>query len=91
VRRAGVEYHVTAPFNDLLREAAPATLLPPMPLVVLASGWPWPGTAEGFSATWRMVWEELATILPHARFVASESGHDLHALAWWRWPVPGMW
>jgi hypothetical protein len=86
-RRLGLEYYDTSVFNDLLREAARATPLQPMPLAVLASGRPWPGTAEDFLGvqpetlftTWRVGQEELATILPQARFfVASESGHDIY-------------
>jgi pimeloyl-ACP methyl ester carboxylesterase len=86
-RQSGLEFYDTTPFNDLLREAARATPLRPMPLAVLASGRQWPGTAADFLgippetlfATWRAGQEVLATILPQARFfVAGESGHDIY-------------
>jgi len=72
--------------NAVMREAAAATPLRPMPLAVLAHGrqFPLPAEAQGFTsaeleAFLRAANEDLATLVPRARFtVASESGHDIH-------------
>ena len=73
--------------NAVVREAVAASPLPPMPLAVLAHGRPFaPGgrRADGFTtaeleAVPAGEYEELATLVPKARFtVATESGHDIH-------------
>ncbi|MBA3450737.1 MAG: alpha/beta hydrolase [Chloroflexia bacterium] len=72
--------------NAVMREAAAATPLAPMPLAVLAHGRPFalPEEAQGFSsdaleAVLRLANEDLATLVPNARFfVAHDSGHDIH-------------
>lgn len=72
--------------NAVMREAAAASPLAPMPLAVLAHGrpFPLPADAQGFTSdelegSLRAANEDLATLVPHARFtVASESGHDIH-------------
>jgi pimeloyl-ACP methyl ester carboxylesterase len=75
--------------NAVMREAEAATPLAPMPLAVLAHGKPFALPEEllakyGFTsaeleAFLRTVNEDLATLVPDARFfVASESGHDIH-------------
>jgi pimeloyl-ACP methyl ester carboxylesterase len=72
--------------NASMREAAAATPLAPMPLAVLAHGRPFalPQDAQGFTSealesVLRAANEDLATLVPKARFfVASESGHDIH-------------
>jgi len=72
--------------NAVMREAAVATPLPPLPLAVLAHGQPFalPEDAQGFTSAELESFlsaanEDLATLVPSARyFVASESGHDIH-------------
>ena len=72
--------------NAVVRAAVAATPLRPMPLAVLAHGLPFalPAETQEFtSAEWdaflRAASEDLATLVPQARFfVASESGHDIH-------------
>ena len=72
--------------NAVMREAAAATPLPPMPLAVLAHGraFPLPDEAQGFTSAelepiLRAANEDLATLVPNARFsVANDSGHDIH-------------
>ena len=72
--------------NAVMREAAATTPLRPMPLAVLAHGRPFalPEQPEGFSsetleAALRAAEENLATLVPNARFfVAKQSGHDIH-------------
>ena len=72
--------------NAVMREAVAASPLRPMPLAVLAHGRPFalpddaPGfTAEELEAILRRRNEDLATLVPNARFtVATESGHDIH-------------
>jgi pimeloyl-ACP methyl ester carboxylesterase len=72
--------------NAVVREATAASPLRPMPLAVLAHGRPFavPEEAQGFTARsleafLRAGNEELATLVPNARFsVATESGHDIH-------------
>lgn len=72
--------------NEVMREAAAASPLAPMPLAVLAHGkpFPLPADAQGFTAEelegyLRAANEDLAALVPDARFwVASESGHDIH-------------
>lgn len=72
--------------NAVMREAAAASPLAPMPLAVLAHGRPFtlPEDAQGFTSealesVLRAVNEDLATLIPNARFsVASGSGHDIH-------------
>jgi hypothetical protein len=72
--------------NAAMREAATATPLAAMPLVVLAHGRPFAlpedaqgFTSEGLEAVLRAANEELATLVPQARFfVAGDSGHDIH-------------
>jgi pimeloyl-ACP methyl ester carboxylesterase len=65
---------------DAMREAAAASRLRPLPLVVLTHGRPWdwpPGypTAE-LEAVWLPLQEELAALTPDGRLiVAAESGH----------------
>lgn len=83
VRRYGLEdYDVTA-FNDVLRQAAAAMPLRPMPLAVLAHGQTFGATEEalGFSpnlleTAFRIAEEQLTMLVPNARFfVAQDSGH----------------
>jgi pimeloyl-ACP methyl ester carboxylesterase len=72
--------------NAVVREATVASPLRPMPLAVLAHGKPFavPEDAQGFTsrsleAFLRAANEDLATLVPNARFfVASDSGHDIH-------------
>ena len=72
--------------NAVMREAAAASPLQPLPLAVLAHGKPFsqPADAPGFAAGelerfMQAPNEDLATLVPNARFtVASESGHDIH-------------
>jgi pimeloyl-ACP methyl ester carboxylesterase len=72
--------------NAVVREATAASPLVPMPLAVLAHGKPFPVPAEaqGFTvrsleAFLRAAEEDLATLVPNARFfVAFDSGHDIH-------------
>lgn len=72
--------------NEVMREAAAVTPLPPMPLAVLAHQTPFavPADAAGFTSEelegyLRAANEDLATLAPNARFwVAGESGHDIH-------------
>ncbi|MBX3070121.1 MAG: alpha/beta hydrolase [Thermomicrobiales bacterium] len=72
--------------NDVMREAEAATPLRPMPLFVLAHGIPFPLpadlqgiTSEQLELYLRQTNEDLATLVPNARFsVAAESGHDIH-------------
>jgi pimeloyl-ACP methyl ester carboxylesterase len=72
--------------NAVMREAAAATPLAPMPLAVLAHGRAadLPDNAQGFTAEeletlMQAQYKDLATLVPDARFtVASESGHDIH-------------
>ena len=72
--------------NAVVREAVTATPLRPLPLAVLAHGKPFPVpaeaqgfTAESLEAVLRTANEDLATLVPNARyFVATESGHDIH-------------
>ncbi len=72
--------------NAAMREAAAATPLAPMPLAVLAHGRPFdlPAATRGFSSealesVLRAANEDLATLVPNARFfVANDSGHDIH-------------
>jgi D-alanyl-D-alanine carboxypeptidase len=72
--------------NAVVREAVAASPLRPMPLAVLAHGRPFPlpedaqgFTSESLEAVLRAANEDLATLVPNARFsVASESGHDIH-------------
>jgi pimeloyl-ACP methyl ester carboxylesterase len=72
--------------NAVMREAAAASPLAPMPLAVLAHGRPagLPDNAYGFTAEeletiMQAQYEDLATLVPNARFsVASESSHDIH-------------
>jgi pimeloyl-ACP methyl ester carboxylesterase len=71
--------------NAVMRKAA-ATPPGTMPLAVLTHGKPFPvpADAQGFTsdaleAVLRAANEDLATLVPRARFfVASESGHDIH-------------
>ncbi len=72
--------------NVVMRQAAATTPLGPMPLAVLAHARPFdvPEEAEGFTSdalesTLRAANEDLATLVPSARFfVAKDSGHDIH-------------
>ena len=72
--------------NAVMREAAAATRLAPMPLAVLAHGRAadLPDNAQGFTAEeletlMQAQYKDLATLVPDARFtVASASGHDIH-------------
>jgi pimeloyl-ACP methyl ester carboxylesterase len=72
--------------NAVMRQAAAAAPLGPMPLAVLAHARPFdlPEEAEGFSSdalesVLRAANEKLATLVPNARFfVAKDSGHDIH-------------
>ncbi len=72
--------------NAVVREATAATPLAPMPLAVLAHGQPFPlpadvqgFTSRGLEALLRAANEDLATLVPSARFfVAADSGHDIH-------------
>ena len=72
--------------NGVMRQAAAARPLGPMPLVVLTHGRPFAiteppegFTAESLEAVLRAANENLATLVPNARFVvATESGHDIH-------------
>jgi pimeloyl-ACP methyl ester carboxylesterase len=72
--------------NAVVREAVAASPLSPMPLAVLAHGKPFPvpEEAQGFTARsleafLRAAEEDLATLVPNARFfVAFDSGHDIH-------------
>ena len=72
--------------NGVMREAAAATPLRSMPLAVLAHGRPFalPQEAQGFTsesleAVLRAANEDLARLVPRARFfVAGDSGHDIH-------------
>jgi pimeloyl-ACP methyl ester carboxylesterase len=71
--------------NEVMRKAAAASPLRPMPLAVLAHGLPFtvPDTSGFTSAELerylRIANEDLATLVPAARlFVAADSGHDIH-------------
>jgi pimeloyl-ACP methyl ester carboxylesterase len=71
--------------NDVMREAAADSPLRPMPLAVLAHGLPFSvPEASGFTSDeleryLRASNEDLATLVPDARFfAAAESGHDIH-------------
>jgi pimeloyl-ACP methyl ester carboxylesterase len=71
--------------NEVMREAEAASPLRPMPLAVLAHGLAFPlpegsgFTSEELETLLRAANEDLATLVPNARFtVASESGHDIH-------------
>jgi pimeloyl-ACP methyl ester carboxylesterase len=72
--------------NAVVREATAASPLRSMPLAVLAHGRPFavPEDAQGFTARsleafLREANEDLATLVPSARFfVAVDSGHDIH-------------
>jgi pimeloyl-ACP methyl ester carboxylesterase len=72
--------------NAVMRKAAAATPLAPMPLAVLAHGRAadLPDNAQGFTAEeletlMQAQYKDLATLVPDARFtVASESGHNIH-------------
>ena len=72
--------------NVVMRQAAATTPLRPMPLAVLAHTRPFalPEEAEGFSSealesVLRAANEDLATLVPNARFfVAKDGGHDIH-------------
>jgi pimeloyl-ACP methyl ester carboxylesterase len=75
--------------NDVMREAAAASPLQPMPLAVLAHSVPFAIPAETLAksgltsdeleASLREANDDLATLVPNARLiVASESGHDIH-------------
>jgi len=72
--------------NAVVREAVAASPLAPMPLAVLAHGRPFPlpeeaqgFTSESLEAFLRAANEDLATLVPSARFfVAVDSGHDIH-------------
>jgi pimeloyl-ACP methyl ester carboxylesterase len=79
----------TLPFgsdNDVMRQAAAATPLRPMPLAVLAKGIPFDLTevALGFSpetleAALLEAESQLSALVPNGRmFIASDSGHDIH-------------
>lgn len=72
-------------YNDVMRKAAAASPLRPMPLAVLAHGKAFPlpegsgFTSEELESLLRKANEDLATLVPNARFtIASESGHDIH-------------
>ena len=63
-----------------MREAAAASPLPPLPLVVLVHGIPWtwpPGyPAAAIEAAWQLHQEKLAALVPDSRLVVAEqSGH----------------
>jgi pimeloyl-ACP methyl ester carboxylesterase len=83
VRRYGLEDYDVSAFNDVMRQAAAAMPLRPMPLAVLAHGQTFGATEEalGFSpdlleAAFRIAEEQLATLVPSARFfIAKDSGH----------------
>ncbi len=71
--------------NEVMREAAAASPLRPMPLAVLAHGLVFPlpeesgFTSEELERLLRASNENLATLVPNARFfVAADSGHDIH-------------
>ncbi len=71
--------------NEVMREAAAASPLRPMPLAVLAHGLAFPlpegsgFTTEDLEPLLRAANENLATLVPNARFfVAADSGHDIH-------------
>ena len=72
--------------NAAVRAAVAASPLRPVPLAVLAHGraFPLPPDAQGFTVDQlesylRAANEDLATLVPNARFsVATESGHDIH-------------
>jgi pimeloyl-ACP methyl ester carboxylesterase len=72
--------------NVVMRQAAAATPLHPMPLAVLAHGRPFDltGETEGFTSDsleplLRKANEQMATLVPNARFfMAKDSGHDIH-------------
>jgi pimeloyl-ACP methyl ester carboxylesterase len=71
--------------NEVMREAAAASPLRPMPLAVLAHGRPFPlpegsgFTTEELEGYLLAANEGLARLVPNARFiVAAESGHDIH-------------
>jgi hypothetical protein len=72
--------------NAVVREAVAASPLRPMPLAVLAHGKPFALSTETQAFTFaesdaplRAANEDLATLVPNARFtVATESGHDIH-------------
>jgi len=70
-----------------MRQAAATTPLRPIPLAVLAHGRPFAvavppdgfASPEALEAVLRRANEDLATLVPKARFfVAGESGHDIH-------------
>jgi pimeloyl-ACP methyl ester carboxylesterase len=73
-------------FHPVMRQAAAASPLRPMPLAVLSHVQPFPLTEEqlGFPpATYERAslaaYRELAALLPNGRLiVASKSGHDIH-------------
>ena len=69
-----------------MRQAATAATLRPLPLSVLAKSDPFdvpPDTELGFPTdaldrAWRLAQDELATLVPHARFsIASRSGQNI--------------
>ena len=71
--------------NEVMREAAAASPLQPMPLAVLAHGLAFPipessgFTSQELEAYLLAANENLATLVPNARFfIAAESGHDIH-------------
>lgn len=71
--------------NAVMRQAAAARPLRPMPLAVLAHSRPFGVGLEGLAsseeleAIFRAANADLATLVPNARFVvAGESGHDVH-------------
>ena len=74
--------------DGVMRQAAAARPLSPMPLAVLAharpfalpepppEGWP---SSEALEAVLRAANADLATLVPNARlFIATDSGHDIH-------------
>lgn len=71
--------------NEVMRKAAAASPLRPMPLAVLAHGLAFPiPESSGFTSKALEGYlleanENLATLVPNARFfIAAESGHDIH-------------
>lgn len=71
--------------NEVMREAAAASPLRPMPLAVLAHGLAFPlpessgFTSDELEAYLLAANQDLATLVPNARFfIAAESGHDIH-------------
>jgi pimeloyl-ACP methyl ester carboxylesterase len=83
VRRYGLEDYDASAFNGVMRQAAAAMPLRPMPLAVLAHGQTFGATEEalGFSpdlleVAFRIGEEQLATLVPSARFfITKDSGH----------------